>query len=114
MYNFIEDNLAVTFVFVAPVINPFDLAEFKSNAEEYAQKNVEAKGYLDDFVISNDDRIIASTSEKDERVNEQHLMKLKEIQPSRVTLFVNQGVNSHSDYFPKMMTDEVHKMCGGK
>lgn len=112
MYPHIDKDIEIKFIFISPVINPFGLREFSEIKNNIDSNNLRVSGYLDEFQLDNNDLIIASTSERDERVDEKYLTQLYRNNQSQIVLFVDKGINSHSNFLPQDLVDLVHKNCG--
>lgn len=112
MYPYIQKQKEITFIFISPVINPFGLKEFSEIKKDFDNTYLQISGYLKEFQLDDNDLIIASTSERDERVNEKYLTKLYRTNQKQIELFVDKGVNSHSNFLPQEMLDTIHRNCG--
>ena len=107
----IRNEVKITLIYISPVIFPFDLSEF-----EFLDFSYEEIQQFNDLIENNylnrqNMRLIASTNEFDNRVNEKHVFMITNKLENNVDMFVNYGVEGHENYIPTEMILKIENSC---
>ena len=107
----IRNEVKITLIYISPVIFPFDLSEF-----EFLDFSYEEIQQFNDLIENNylnrqNMRLIASTNEFDNRVNEKHVFMITNKLENNVDMFVNYGVEGHENYIPNEMILKIENSC---